>query len=190
MNIFKHINHINKKKIYCVLFIICLASFCYIASYNIITIPTDNPPLSDGNYEAMFYIQNEETGTMTCIGDGLISSPSEIAKNNEAVSSLIVSAPDYSNYLSSSLTISWDTITKADDGFRVVGSIVSSDSPSGNAKQNIFANVEDLKNAAVSNGDTVSTLGFYEANDGGGATYTITNTGKIDGKFNIIHCSA
>ncbi len=186
MNIFKHINHLNKKKIYCVLFIICLASFCYIASYNIITIPTDTPPLSDGNYEAMFYIQNEETGTMTCIGDGLISSPSEIAKNNEAVSSLIVSAPDYSNYLSSSLTISWDTITKADDGFRVVGSIVSSDSPSGNAKQNIFANVEDLKNATVSNGDTVSTLGFYEANDGGGATYTITNTGKIDGKFNII----
>lgn len=173
MNIIKLL---SKKKIYSILFIICLASFCYIASYNVITIPTDNPPLSDGNYEAMFYIQNEETGTMTCIGDGLINAPSEISNNSEAVANTIITAPDYSNYISNSLSIKWNTITKDDEGFHVIGEIVSSNSTPTTVAQSEFANIEEMKSANLSIGDIVTTRGFYFENDGGGAEYKISNS--------------
>lgn len=36
-----------------------------------------------------------------------------------------------------------------------------------------FDTVEDMKNASLQDGDVVTTLGFYEMNDGGGATYKI-----------------
>lgn len=36
-----------------------------------------------------------------------------------------------------------------------------------------FDTVEDMKNASLQDGDVVTTLGFYEINDGGGATYKI-----------------
>ena len=36
-----------------------------------------------------------------------------------------------------------------------------------------FDTVEDMKNASLHDGDVVTTLGFYEMNDGGGATYMI-----------------
>lgn len=40
-------------------------------------------------------------------------------------------------------------------------------------QQIYFETVEDMKNATLQDGDVVTTLGFYEINDGGGATYII-----------------
>lgn len=169
-------NLLNKKKLFSILFVFCLASFCYIIANRVTNIPSEIVPIGDGNYEAMFYVQNTETGTMTCIGDGLINSPSEISNNSEAVANTIITAPDYSNYISNSLSIKWNTITKNDEGFRVIGEIVSSDSTPTTVAQAEFANIEELKSANLSNGDTATTKGFYTENDGGGAKYTIDNS--------------
>ena len=176
MNIIKLL---SKKKIYSLFFIIFLASFCYIVSNNVITIPSDITPLSDSNYEAMFYIQNTETGTMTCIGDGLVNSPLQISGDYEAVSNTIVSAPDYSNYLSGSLTVKWTKIVNSDDGLQVIGVIAPSDANQTIIAQAEFANIEELKSANLSNGDTATTKGFYTENDGGGAEYHILQSPRI-----------
>lgn len=169
-----------KNRILQTFLIITFGLFCYAFARNIATINDDITPKSSGNVEAMFYIENPETGSLTCIGDGLINSPSEIFGNSEAVDNAIVSAPDYSNNISSSLSIKWNTIINADDGKRVIGTILSSDSANNTPIQTNFANIEELKSAQISTGMTVSTRGFYTENDGGGAKYTVAeSTNKL-----------
>lgn len=182
MNIIKLL---SKKKIYSILFIICLASFCYIASYNVITIPSDITPLSGGKYEAMFYVQNSETGTMTCIGDGLIDTQNEYSGDNEAVTKAIISAPDYSNYLNQELTISWDTIKHVNNEYQVIG-VVASKADNRVVKYN-YDTIADLKTCNAEIGANVKTLGAYIVGDGGASTYSISASpaGAVDNIFTV-----
>ena len=47
-----------------------------------------------------------------------------------------------------------------------------------------YNNVQEMKSDNnLKSGDMAITLGYYEANDGGGATYLISNTGTADNYF-------
>lgn len=103
--------------------IIALVLFCYAFARNISTIPDDITPLSSGNVEAMFYIENEETGTITCVGDGLINTTNDVSYNEEVVQNAIVSSPDYSAIIGNNLTVHWNTIRYSGIGYEVSGYI-------------------------------------------------------------------
>lgn len=107
--------------------IITLGLFCYAFARNIITINDDITPLSGGNVEAMFYIENPDTGSMTCIGDGLIKNPSEIYNDEASVFDKIVSSPNYKNYLPVGTHIVWKTINILVDEYRVIGYVTSNE---------------------------------------------------------------
>lgn len=162
-----------KNRILQTFLILALGLFCYAFARNITTINNDITPLSGGNVEAMFYIENPDTGSMTCIGDGLINSTEEITNNIVTVTQNIISAPNYSAITGNSLTVVWHSIRRSEGEIRVYGMLSPND---GTSISTIFSSVEEMKSANVSLGDTVSTLGFYSANDGGGALYTITKT--------------
>lgn len=169
----------NKMKILSILIIICFASFCFIISNKHVIINDTAIPISHGNIEAMFYIENHESGTVTCIGDGLINTNSEIYDNSEEVEMAIITAPDYSNYISSELTISWDSIKIRDGQHNVYGSIA----PIRVSKS--FNTVYELKTAALTSGSFVSTKGYYAKNDGGAAEYQINTNADQDALDNI-----
>lgn len=108
--------------------ILALGLFCYAFARNITTINDDITPLSSGNVEAMFYIENTETHSMTCIGDGIINTTQEIVCNEATAKNAIISEPDYSNYLSKDLTVVWDTIQNSPTGYQVIGEVYSNES--------------------------------------------------------------
>ena len=65
--------------------VILLIAICFFFAYRTQFIPDGPFPLSGGKSEAMFYIENSESDTLTCIGDGLIKSSREITNNAAAV---------------------------------------------------------------------------------------------------------
>ncbi len=73
--------------------------------------------------EAMFYIENSESGSITCIGDGIIRTTRDITGNVEAASAAIITAPDYSSYISNDLTVNWSTIRVNNNEYQVFGTI-------------------------------------------------------------------
>ncbi|SFH96156.1 Pectate lyase superfamily protein [Pseudobutyrivibrio sp. OR37] len=112
------------KKIIQSFLVIMLGVFCYAFAGNFVSIDDDIIPLSSGNIEAMFYVENAETGTMTCIGDGLINTASELYGNDSVVKA-IVTSPDYTNYLSQGISLSWNKIIFQDNHYKVIGTSVS-----------------------------------------------------------------
>lgn len=115
----------TKRKILSLTFIAILLCFCLFFALRLHTIHNAPTPLSGVNLEAMFYIQNEESGSMTCVGDGLINSSQEVICNETTVANAIVTAPDYSSYLSTDLTVVWETIRNTSNGLQVVGEVSS-----------------------------------------------------------------
>ncbi len=111
---------LTKRKILALILICLLISFCYIIARRS-SIINEPVPLSTTNIEAMFYVR-EESGEEVCIGDGLINSLDDLAGETK-VAAAIVTSPDYTNYITSENTISWDTIKNVENTHRVVGSI-------------------------------------------------------------------
>lgn len=160
-----------KNRILQTFLIIALGLFCYAFARNISIIPDDVTPLSSGNVEAMFYIENEETGSLTCIGDGLIKQPSNIS-NSEPVNSVIITSPDYSNYISSNYQIEWRSIKYDNGHYNVIGCTSKRNEVNNDYT---FATFNDINTDLLYNGCIVSTNGYSSVNDGGNATYLITN---------------
>lgn len=111
-----------KNRVLQIFLVIALALFCFAFAKNIKTITDNITPLSSGNVEAMFYIENKETGSLTCIGDGLISTNLTIY-NAEEVKNYILTAPDYSNHLPADYTIIWNSIKPFNNSVAVFGAI-------------------------------------------------------------------
>ncbi|SFO24506.1 hypothetical protein SAMN04487831_1142 [Pseudobutyrivibrio sp. UC1225] len=178
-------NRLTREKILSIIIIMLVATIFFIVGSNhSINIPEDDTPLV-GVFEAMFYVENSESGSKTCIGDGLVNTSGD-KYGDEAVSSAIISAPDYSNYLSKDLGIGWNKIVKVGDVLEVIGYITSKPEI---GKSNIvrFATLSDLMAANVQPGLTVKTNGYLTQFDGGAAQYTILAKApkKVDNVFNI-----
>lgn len=162
--------------------ILALGLFCYAFARNITTINDDITPLSGGNVEAMFYIENPDTGSMTCIGDGLINSTEE-KLDSESISKTIITAPNYAAIIGNAQTINWHQLKNVNGKYQVIGTIVSNN----NTHSATYNDISEMKNANLKSGSIVSTKGYYEQNDNGYATYIITNnpTYPIDNTFVI-----
>ncbi len=171
-------------------FILCgLVCFCFIVSTHITQeITPDDTPLSESNTEAMFYVENPESGSVTCIGDGLIKSVDEITNDKTQTAEAVVTAPDYSAIIGNQLTIAWHTITHEDGEYKVYGTITTASAEK--AEESIttltVSTFYDLQSAKVAEDGTITTLGFYEENDGGGAEYIVSSTPS---STNIINAS-
>lgn len=161
------------KKILQSILVIMLGVFCYAFAGNIVSIDDDIIPLSSGNIEAMFYIENTQTGNITCIGDGLINTSNEISNNIELVKNSILSFPDYTIYLPNGYTVVWNSIENNNGRFSVLGYITSAtdSSPSSTAS---FTNIEAMKRAALQEGQFAKTYYYQSEGDFGGALYQIS----------------
>ena len=175
--------HLTKRKMILIFLALVLISLSLFAILTYIKKINDSKtPLASINTEAMFYVENSESGSVTCIGDGLINSTQEVSNSISEATKHVVSAPDYSAITGEDLTIAWYSIRYSEDEFKVYGMLRPTDSTSAST---VFASVEEMKSGNVTSGTTVSTLGFYSANDGGGATYNIIQGGSSDGMFKI-----
>lgn len=115
--------YFTRKKILSFLLVCSLACFCFIVVIKSpITIIDGPTPLSGGPFEAMFYIENSDTGSFTCVGDGLVNTSSEVF-GKTIVASAIITAPDYGDYLPKDLSVIWDSITYLYDHLCVIGTI-------------------------------------------------------------------
>ncbi len=99
--------------------------------------------------------------------------------------------PDYSSYIAENEDIRWMTIYRDNGVQRVIGEIVKTDL--GNEAEELvegsapggFSSVADMLSSNLSIGATVSTRGYYTENDGGEASYIISDkSGKIFEKLN------
>lgn len=114
----------TRKKQLGVLLLIGLIIFCIIASMKSIMTQIIEPDIPLGTqFEAMFYVENKDSGTMTCIGDGLINSATEVYGNAKAVKEAIITSPDYSAYLPADTRIVWTTINVVEAECRVIGQL-------------------------------------------------------------------
>ena len=174
-----------KNRVLQIFLVIALALFCFAFAKNIKTITDDISPLSSGNVEAMFYIENPETGTFTCIGDGLINCTHEIISNEISTLSAIVSTPDYSAILGKNNYIVWNTIINSDNTYQVFGTI-KSDPVTTNST--IYLNTfQDMMATDIKSNCTVITKGYMNTYDGGAATYLVSKEaqGPIDNIFTV-----
>ncbi|WP_028241934.1 hypothetical protein [Pseudobutyrivibrio ruminis] len=160
-----------KNRVLQIFLVIALALFCFAFAKNIKTITDDISPLSSGNVEAMFYIENPDTGSMTCIGDGLINTNTSI-DNAEIVKSAIVTSPNYSAFIGPSMEVKWDSIKYSNNTYNVYGKIVQI----ANTKGIVFPTITEMIAANLSSGDQATTEGYYSRNDNGGASYYIDST--------------
>ncbi|MBQ7148654.1 MAG: right-handed parallel beta-helix repeat-containing protein [Pseudobutyrivibrio sp.] len=152
----------TKRKILALILICLLISICYIIARRT-SIINEPVPLSSTNIEAMFYVENSESGSVTCVGDGLINSTEETS-GQDAVGSKIVTAPDQSAYLGNSQTISWSSIRNVDGEYRVYGKAVESTKVPSNS-----ISVRDF--GAIGDGVTDDTTALTNAfNNGSGKT--------------------
>lgn len=167
----KHYALHYKNRILQTFLIVALGLFCYSFTNNISTITDNTTPLSSGSVEAMFYVKNEETGSLTCIGDGLIKDNDNINNDTSNIVSSIISSPNYSSYIGSDSYIVWNSISLSNGKYQVFGTIHTDPA---NKSVLFFPTVQELKKANLSAGDIVKTNGYYNENDGGASTYIIT----------------
>ena len=159
----------TRKKLVALIFIGLLLCFIYFVSKRS-TIIDDPVPLSSGQVEAMFYV--EESNSPVCLGDGLISTTEETS-GEDAVKSKIITAPDNSASFGNNYHVVWNSIRRTDDGLKVYGYLADGPSPSKDIVSS-FTNIEELKaSTSLKAGDKVTTKGFYSSDDSGGATYKI-----------------
>ncbi|WP_458458208.1 glycosyl hydrolase family 28-related protein [Pseudobutyrivibrio sp.] len=158
-----------KNRVLQIFLVIALALFCFAFSKNIKTITDNIKPLSSGNVEAMFYIENPETGTVTCVGDGLLKSIGEVVANEKVVSNAIISSPDYSNYMPTNTSIVWNTIKQVGAQYQVIGQLRQINSISiadygavGDGVTDNYDAIQTAIEAAISSAQTVEVpTGIY-----------------------------
>ncbi|SDB46774.1 hypothetical protein SAMN02910298_02347 [Pseudobutyrivibrio sp. YE44] len=177
----------KRKRLLSVLALCCFACFCIlIAKRSSIIIDDPNTPLSASYIEAMFYVENTDSGSLTCVGDGLLKSSAEISNDAKATKAAIVTAPDYTAVTGDTLKVKWSTVKTSGDEIQVYGAIVSAEAEDTTNTVH-FTTLEQMTFSNVEAGTIATTDGLYKANDGGAAKYTIsdTPTGKADGVFEI-----
>ncbi|QFJ53920.1 hypothetical protein [Pseudobutyrivibrio xylanivorans] len=161
-------------KILSAIFVCGLICFCWlIASRSTHQIFDPMTPLSSHKIEAMFYVENPESGSITCVGDGLINTSNEITNNIELVKNFILSFPDYTNYLPNGFTVVWNSIEENNGQFSVLGYITSNTDSSPNNIAS-FTNIAAMKRAALQEGQFAKTYYYQSEGDFGGALYQIS----------------
>ena len=150
--------HTTKQKILSIIIIgLFLTIFHILVFYffHPVKIVDDNVPLA-ATFEAMFYVEDSDSGDITCVGDGLIKATRNINGDAEAVAAAIVSSPDYSSYISDDLVIKWNSIRLQDNTYSVYGNI-------GRAADPLPEKLSIRRFGAVGDGVTDDSLAFNNA---------------------------
>ena len=174
--------HLTKRKMLSASIVIIFGLFCYFFSNNIVSLAATNVPLSSGNIEAMFYIENSDNNQLTCIGDGLINSTTEIINDASSVEDKIITSPNYLNYIMGDCVIQWHTILRSNNEYQVIGKIVSLDNDSYSSQFNTF------EKTITTNQTLYFSTSGSDSNDGLSASSPKRNPEKYlkDGNYTIL----
>ena len=155
------------KKIIQSFLVIMLGVFCYAFAGSVVSIDDDVIPLSSGNIEAMFYIEDPESGSVTCIGDGLINTTNPIINDSAIVSNHIISSPTYSSIIGNDLDISWNSIQLNDEEYQVIGTIFDLNKSPNDAFPHEWADTSTFLNqASIIENSIHTSKTLYFASDG------------------------
>lgn len=118
------LRRITQKQIQIAILVLLVVVICLLLALLLPRTIKDPVVPEDGTMTEAMFIVLDDSGSETCIGDGLLSEELEVAYNPEIASATILTAPDYSNFLPTDKTVRWNTVEKQEDGWVVYGSIV------------------------------------------------------------------
>ena len=139
-------------------------------------------------YPAEFYLNT--AGYSLCdkvyflcsyVGAGTITEPRLYDSSPEGIKQVLGKVPDVSKWITSSQEIEWVTVSYSFGRYRIIGHVIEKETESELPEEALpesFASVAELVEGQVTEGQVVSTLGYYQPGDGGAADYLITSNEK------------